>query len=76
MVCRLEIEDVNVLEAEIKLPYGNSSKDDECDDDLYKKLIIPNKIIPSKFSRAMSNVNRLMTQKADNSFISNEQINF
>lgn len=55
MFCRLEIQDVNVQSQGIKLPEIKSLEDDESDD-IYRKLIIPKKLIPrKKFSRAMNN---------------------
>lgn len=60
---------------DIRLP-KSESQSDESDDDLYKKLIIPKKIVPSRYARAMSNVKRLAEQSAVNSITSNEQINF
>ncbi|XP_031619941.1 sperm-associated antigen 1 [Contarinia nasturtii] len=64
---RLEIEDVNVQSQVVKSTETKPPNDDEDDesDDILKRLIIPKKIVPSKYERAMSNLKRLTNQKAD-----------
>lgn len=73
---RLEIQDVNAKQSNIRMPKVDGQSDDESDDDLYRKLIIPNKIVPNRYARAMSNVKRLVEQKATLKTNSNQQINF